>query len=752
MLTSDVSGQQPRKNPSLIEFETVPTPPNQFSFAGLVSAIAVGCLTTGAVAQLDQSARESVETAPIGEPDRIYTVETAPEIDGTLEEIWQSGTPLKGNFKQVNPDQGQPATERTEVYLMRDSKNFYVGFRCYDRDPASISATQMKYDGDFDPDDNVTIVIDPFRDRRTGYIFRMTAGGARKDGRITNGDRIDFNWDGMWYGRATVDEEGWTAEMVIPFQTILADPDIGDWGINAERFIRRKNETVRWSTPRRDIRISSVANADVIGGFVDLDIGSGIDLKPFVRADIRDNGEDQTDFAATAGLDLFWKLDPSLTLALTINNDFAETEVDQRQINFGRFPLFFPEKRDFFLEDAGFFNFGGIRRNPLPFYSRRIGIGPDGAEQGILAGARLTGKIEDLNVGLMNVQMKSNGFSKNYSVARVFADVLDESTVGAIVTAGNPADGESNIVGGVDFNYKNTNFADGRTLTGNAFALVSDSSDRSGDSTAIGFKLGYPNDVVGWFGGFSRIGDEYNAALGFNPRVGIYEYYGGWRYRWRPDDGFIRSVETGFNAFLVTDLDSDVESIDFEFEALEIRTEDGTSINLNYLRRREVPLNSFTVADAVTIAPGDYTWNGYEASFESSEANPFTVNGDLGWSGYYGGTRFEWSGGAQWRISPQLVMGGSFEYNDIKVQDQRVITRQLTAIADIYFTPDISLQNYVQWDDVSNTVGINSRFRWSPEPGTDLFIVFNQNVESDNLEFTLTKSELITKFGWTIRF
>ena len=716
------------------------------------SAIAAGCVTAWASGQLDQSERESVETAPQAEPNLIYTVETAPEIDGVLEEIWQSGTPLAEDFRQVNPDQGAAPTERTVVYLMRDSKNLYVAFRCWDDDASGISATQMKYDGDFGPDDNVTIVVDPFRDRRTGYVFRMTAGGARKDGRITNGDRVDFNWDGIWYGRTSVDETGWTAEMVIPFQTMLADPDVGEWGFNAERFIRRKNETIRWATPRRDIRISSVANADLVAGFGNLDIGSGIDLKPFVRADIRDDGQDQTDIASTAGLDLFWKLDPSLTLALTINNDFAETEVDQRQINFGRFPLFFPEKRDFFLEDAGFFNFGGIRRNPLPFYSRRIGIGPEGAEQGILAGARLTGKIEDLNVGFMNVQMKSNGFWKNYSVARVFADVLEESTVGAIMTAGDPADGENNVVGGVDFNYKNTNFEGGRSLTANAFALISDSSDQSGDSTAVGFKVGYPNDVIGWSAGFSRIGDAYNAALGFNPRVGIYEYYGGWRYRWRPDDQFIRSIETGLNGFLVTDLDSDLESLDIEFEALEIETEDGTEINLNYLRRREVPLDSFTVANAVTIAAGDYTWNAYEASFRSSEANPFTVNGNFGWSGYYGGTRLEWTFGSEWRITPQFVVGGTFQYNDIEVQDQRVITRQLTAIADVYFTPDISLQNYVQWDDVSNTVGLNARFRWSPEPGTDLFIVFNQNVESENLEFTLTQSELITKFGWTIRF
>ena len=714
--------------------------------------LAAVCPVSVATAQLDQDERESIETAPLDRPNSIYTVETAPEIDGVLEELWQDGTPLSDSFRQVEPREGAEPTERTEVYLMRDSRNFYVGFRCWDRDAASISATQMKYDGDFDPDDNVTIVIDPFRDRRTGYTFQMTAGGARKDGRITNGDRVDYNWDGIWYGRTSIDEHGWTAEMVIPFQTILADPDVGEWGINAQRFIRSRNETVRWATPRRDIRISSVANADLVAGFEDFDIGAGFDFKPFVRADIRDDGQGNTDFASTAGLDMFWKIDPSLTLVLTINNDFAETEVDQRQINFGRFPLFFPEKRDFFLEDAGFFNFGGIRRNPLPFYSRRIGIGPDGAEQGILAGIRMTGKVEDLNVGLMNVQMKSNGFSKNYSVARVFGDVLDESTVGAIMTVGDPAQGERNVVGGVDFNYKNTNLEGGRSLTANAFALVSDSSDQSGDSTAFGFKVGYPNDEIGWYGGFSRIGDAYDAALGFNPRTGIYEYFGGWRYRWRPESDLVRSIETGFNGFLVTDLQSDLESLDMEIEALEIEIEDGSTLNLNYLRRREVPFRPFTVANAVTIAAGDYAWNAVEASFSSSEANPLTVDADLGWSGYYGGSRLEWTAGSTWRISPQLVVGGTFTYNDIEVQDQRVITRQLTAIADVYFTPDVSLQNYLQWDDVSDTVGINARFRWTPEPGTDLYIVFNQNVESENLEFTLTQSELITKFGWTIRF
>ncbi|MCH2145768.1 MAG: carbohydrate binding family 9 domain-containing protein [Phycisphaerales bacterium] len=718
----------------------------------LIAAIASGIAAQPLLGQLDESERESIETATT-EQTTIFTIDEAPEIDGVFEELWQDGTRLPDNFLQVDPVEGGPPSEVTEVYLMRDARNFYVGFRCLDSDPSGIRANQMQRDGDFDSDDAVTVVIDPFRDRRTGYIFKMTAGGARKDGRITGGSKVDYNWDGIWYGRVNIDDQGWTCEMAIPFQTILASVTSEDWGFNFERFIRRKNENIRWSSARRDVRISSVSNAEMIDGFGNLDIGQGLDVRPFIKGSATTTDSAGTDMSGTGGLDVFWKLPPSLTLALTINNDFAETEVDQRQINFGRFPLFFPEKRDFFLEDAGIFDFGGIGRSPLPFYSRRIGIAPDGSEEGVLAGARLTGKVDDLNIGLMDVQMKADGNWKNYGVARLLGNVLDESTAGVILTGGDPTVGQNNYVGGFDFNYRNTSFDGDQILLANAYVLMSETSNEGGEGWAGGWRVRRPGDVISWSFGMSRISEDYDAALGFNPRVGIYEYFGNWRHRWRPDVEWIRSIDTELRGYMVTDLDSTMESMDLSWEMIQLATERGDVFSIEYERRGESPDSAFSTAGGqLDIDAGTYHWNAIEGDLRTTDAVDYNLNASAGWSGYYGGNRIELGIGGEWNVSPQLLLGAQYQWNDIEVQGQKAITRQLSLIADIYFTPDVSLTNFIQYDNISDTVGINSRLRWIFEPGNDLFIVINHNVESEDLDLTLIQTQVIAKIGWTLRF
>ena len=300
-----------------------------------------------------------------------------------LEEIWKDGTLLADTWRQVDPDEGALPTQRTEVRLMRDSRNLYVGVRCFDDQPSKIVSRVMIRGGPINRDDNIMMVLDPKRDLRTGYIFRINPNGTRADARLVNG-RSDYDWDGQWYGRSAIDDEGWTAEFVVPFRTISIDADNLDWGINFERDIRRNNETIRWQAADRDVRVTSVADAGVVEMFGDIDQGSGIDVRPYGKITAQE--DDGTDVSGTGGVDVFWKITPGLTFVGTVNPDFAETEVDQRVINFSRFSIRFPEKRDFFLEDAGYFNFGGIRSTPLPFYSRRIGLSPQGEPQTILGG------------------------------------------------------------------------------------------------------------------------------------------------------------------------------------------------------------------------------------------------------------------------------------------------------------------------------------------------------------------------------
>ncbi|MCP4939646.1 MAG: carbohydrate binding family 9 domain-containing protein, partial [Phycisphaeraceae bacterium] len=272
------------------------------------ATVAVGQIADPVAAGDDEAATILADALPAasGAP-RIFGVDEAPEIDGVLEEIWQDGTLLEDTWRQVNPDEGAMPTQRTEIRLMRDAQNLYVGVRCFDDEPSKIISRVMIRGGSVNRDDNILMVLDPKRDLRTGYIFRMNPNGARADARLVNG-RTDYDWDGQWYGRSSIDDEGWTAEFVVPFRTISIDASNPEWGINFERTIRRNNETVRWQSADRDVSINSVADAGVVEMFGDIDQGSGIDVRPYGKITVSE--DDGVDVAGTGGVDVFWKVTP----------------------------------------------------------------------------------------------------------------------------------------------------------------------------------------------------------------------------------------------------------------------------------------------------------------------------------------------------------------------------------------------------------------------------------------------------------
>lgn len=694
----------------------------------------------------------TADGTPMG---RITRTETPPVIDGTLDdEAWQNALQLSG-LRQVEPDEGAPASFETVIYLTFDTNALYVAFRCYDDDPSSIIATQMKRDVSLGSDDHVNFVIDPLFNQRNGYYFETNPLGARGDALVEENSRTRKDWDGIWTAKSNVDDEGWTAEFAIPFKTISFDPDTTKWGFNAMRFIRRKNELNRWATPDRNIAIQSLADAGVIEGITDINQGIGLDFKPYgVQTLGRRHLDDEYVTEGDVGFDLFYKLTPSLTLALTYNTDFAETEVDERRVNLTRFPLFFPEKRDFFLQDAGVFSFGGIGNNPLPFQSRRIGLGPDGETVDILAGAKLTGRIGDLNLGLLNVQMAHDDElgSKNLFVGRASVNVLEQSTVGVIATSGDPRTDGSNTVAGADFNYRISDYDGDKVVEAHAWILCAEDSDVDGTETAYGFKVRYPNDRISWTAGYTEIGDEFDAALGFVPRNGIREYFANWRYRIRPESDWIRSIDFGPSFFLVTNRDNDVESADYSMEIFDIDTEAGDSFDVDISREREVLEEEFEISDGVIVPVGDYEYDRYSLSLRTSRGRP--VNFSLSHRGgdFLTGRRNDYGASVTWRASPNLNMGLEYSMNDVQLPQGDFITRIYRGRLNIAFSPDLTWSTFAQYDNVSESIGVNSRVQWIIEPGNEVFFVINQAIDREDDSYRVRETELTAKIGWTFRF
>ena len=452
----------------------------------------------------------------------ISRTETPPVLDGVLDDaVWSQVAPIE-DFHQFQPnDHGEPS-ERTLVYLAYDEDNLYVAARMWDSEPDQIRARQLAQGGSARFDDGFGIYLDPFNNKRTGYMFQTNPNGVRTDGTFETASSLNRDWEGIWYVEAQLNDEGWIAEMAIPFKTLNFDANNTDWGFTLERQIARKQESISWSSYNRRVDPGS---AGVVSGFSGLRQGRGIDLVPtLVTSEFKDHDTGLTTSDTEPALDIFYNFTPSLTGVLTLNTDFSATEVDDQRVNLTRFGLFFPEKRDFFLRDTDIFSFGGIDRNGLPFNPRRIGLSSGGQPVDLEVGGKLTGRIGRFNVGALGVQQ--DGFegvnSSNLFVGRVAANVLSQSSVGLIVTDGDPRTNLDNSLVGVDFRYRNTNLPSGHSLEGELWYQSTDTQGVDTEQDAWGVRVQSPN-TVGFEGefGFQHIEENYNPALGFVNRSGI---------------------------------------------------------------------------------------------------------------------------------------------------------------------------------------------------------------------------------------
>ena len=701
--------------------------------------------------------------------------DVAPVIDGRLDDaVWQNATVIE-DLHQVTPDEFAAPTERTVVYLLYDTDNLYVGARMFDREPAEIVARILRQNQPIGGDDRFFVHIDAFGNRRSGNLFGVNPNGVRFDGIFQNVTDRQFDWDSIYEARSAIDEQGWTTEFAIPFKTLSFDPAKDSWSMNFVRYIIRRNEQLAWMSRNRNTDPTTMG---VVTGLDGLEQGRGLDVVPSVSVRERKQFAGSVSSSDTEpSLDVFYKVTPALNAALTINTDFSATEVDNRQVNLTRFNLFFPERRDFFLQDLDIFQFASLgrlntgndtlenaattrpsRENGRPFFSRRLGITPGGQEVPLEYGGKLSGRVGRFDIGALSIRQNDSATVDRVTatVARVAANLLDESSIGLIATNGDPTRNVDNSLAGLDFRYVNTRLPGNRSLDADVWYQQSDSGDRRGDDSAAGVAFRMPNNTgmrggLGW----KRSEANFNPALGYVNNPGIDDYTAEVGHTWRRRGGFVQGVYAGLDANRIEYLDdSRVQSEVLALRALEIETQGRDELRLRLFSTDEGLREDFEITPGVFIPAGDYSFDEYELRLGSGNQRKVSGAIELRGGDFYTGERSRVITQVAVRPGRHFRAAVEYEYNDVTLPQGDFIVRLARLTLETAFSSTLSWVNLLQYDNVSETVGLNSRLHWVPQAGREGFLVINHNLEDfdrDN-EFHSTFSEATVKFGYTFRF
>jgi hypothetical protein len=667
---------------------------------------------------------------------RAVRVERGPTLDGSLEEeVWRQAVPFTG-FRMVFPREGDP-TEKTELRVLYDEANLYLGVFCFDSEPAKVCANTMAHDADDEgeDDDTVKVLLDPFLDRRNAYIFFVNACGARSEG-LASGEHASLDWDGIWDARSRIQPDGWSCEIKIPLKTISFKPNLPNWGINVERHIPRKQETIRLSGVKKDNFFNNAAEAAPLEGLHDLRLGTGITFRPYGTSRALQNHLEPggTEYQWDGGFDIYKNFTPNFVGAFSYNTDFAETEVDERRVNLTRFPLYFPEKRTFFLEGSEIFNFGTAGSESFaPFFSRRIGL-YQGSQVPVVFGTKVFGRLGGTNLAFLDVMTeKFDSFSsENFFAGRIYQNILAESKVGAIFTAGSST-GEKNTLAGFDLIYQTSRFRGNQNLLIGGWYVHNWNEIKTGRHQGFGFKVDYPNDLWDIVTSYSYYGDALNPGIGFLPRKNIQSYSVGANYMPRPEKGFVGRVVRQFLYELrfsfYWDLKGNLETRTMTMSPLSFQTESGEHVEFAITPKRDVLPYDFEVADGVVIPKGGYNYTDYDIEFHSASHRPVSVDVEHSFGRFYSGRlhqtelglTLKWRGYATLEVETDLVRGnlpqGRFNENVYQVK------------ADLFLSPRFGLMNYFQYDDVSKELGVNLRLRWEITPGNVVYLVYNKNWE-----------------------
>ena len=725
------------------------------ALAGLATVVLVSSPALAQQGAADVAADRELTTAgfPLA---RAFLVDGAPEIDGDVlgEAIWDDIVPATG-FLQNTPDEGQPASERTEVRIIYTEDTVYFGIVCYVSDPSTIIVSDSRRDSSLNDTDSFQIIIDTYLDKQNGFLFGTNPAGVEYDGQVTNegqgggrfgggvvrrsgsqqqrgsGGGFNVNWDGVWQVSAEISELGWTAEIAIPFRTLrYPSGDVQTWGLNFQRNIRSRNEQSYWAPLPRQFRLHRLSLAGELQG-IEVPPQRNLKLTPYVLGQaLRRTDDTKTTALGDFGADLKYSVTPSMTLDLTYSTDFAQVEVDDQQVNLDRFNLFFPEKRPFFLENAGLFSVGQPGQLEV-FFSRRVGIGESGGQIPIFGGGRLSGKVgSNTNVGFLNIQTQSVNAtgtpSNNFTVARVRQDFQNRSNIGAMFVNRGAT---GNLAGERDYNRSyavDGRWGIGQTGTVSGFAAQTDTPGLKGDTHAFNMAANYDSERYQLRGGFTEVGPNFNPEVGFYARRGYRRSDASVRTTFRPQNPLgilewyphashytIWNFVTGQQETQYTHLDNGIE------------WRNGYQVSTGVNLTKEGVLEPFEIFPGVTVPVDTYDHAEAIMRFNTNQGAPisFTFRATVG--GFFGGDRVQMGPEVSMRTGQTFNAQLSWSRNDIDLPGGAFVANLGTVRLNYSFTTRMFLQALVQYNDRADLWSSNIRFAILSDANTGLFIVYN---------------------------
>ena len=681
-------------------------------------------------------------------------IDEPPTLDGRLSEpAWQRAEPAKG-FVQWNPDPGMPASDDTEVRFLYDDHNLYVGLRAWDSDPEHMTVTELKEDFDGPQSDTIGIFIDTLHDQKSGFYFGTNPVGARRDFQVFDDDALrNVDWDGVWDVKAVIDESGWMAEYIIPFKTLrFSDSPEQSWGLNILRRIRRKNEESHWSPLPLRYRIGRASMAGTLTGLENIHQGRNLKIKPFVTSSV-------VSLPATAarrtldgdvGVDLKYGVRPSVTLDLTYRTDFSQVEADQQQVNLTRFNLFFPEKREFFLENSGIFTIAGggasggsTSANVVPFFSRRIGLSASGAPIPLLGGARLSGKVRKYDIGVlaMRTDPADAAPSDSFLVGRVRNNFGNGSSIGAIATSRqSTANADHNRLYGADTLIRLFQ----RKLELTSYFMRTESPGRRGNDQARLFDATWRADVYTLSASYEDVQPNFRPEVGFVRRTDTRHASGDASWRPRPRNrSLIRNYTLGIVSDFFSDSTGRPETREHRANAgILFQNSSAVSVNTTLITDRlDQP---FEIVRSVVIPTGEYDYLRYGVSYNTDAGRVLSATAALAGGEFWDGHSRSVSGSVEMKPNYHFNMEFTFNRNDVTLPygdfaTTLVGTRLLWA-----FTSKAFLNSFLQYNATTKQFSANTRFNVIHRPLSDLFVVYNER--RDTTSGALVERGLIVKF------